>query len=330
MEINGQEFTIKDIFEANVTVPDCLVYGDNKLGRGHGEAKLYINTKDKMREFYGGEGFSAKCFILKKDLITYMHTMQTEYMNPSQNYRSKDEMAKLWEERMKKIATLPDVIEFNIQDQTQIAGPRGYVNSKDEGYEIIREMSLPLVSYISAMKLSDASDTPIYYWRLFADFDAIADKANALVFKYGKKTQEQDEEQAKPQKEERKETELRQARKGQGKYRMRLLEECGFCPITMIVKKELLIASHIKPWAVSNDVERIDPKNGFILSPLYDRLFDQGFITFTNNRHVIVSDWLKDDKRKIGIKNGQFIQHLPMDEERKAYMEYHRNMVFKG
>jgi len=331
MEINGQKFETKDIFDTNVTVPDCLVCGDNKLGTGHGEAKLYITSKDKMREFYGGEGFNARCFILKQDLITYMQAMKTEYLHPSQDYRGKEEMAKLWKERMKKIATLPEVIEFNINDQTQIAGPRGYVNSKDEGYEIIREMSLPLVSYISAMKLADASGTPIFYWKLFADFEAIADKATATVFRYGKKKQEQQEEQQPQSKrKDKNEEEQRQARKGQGQYRKKLLEECPLCPITRIMEPTLLIASHIKPWSVSNKKERIDPKNGFILSPLYDKLFDQGFMTFTDDRRVKISQWLCEDRKRIGVKDGDFIQMLPMDDERKAYMEYHRNMVFKG
>lgn len=330
MEIDGQKFTIQDIFDTNVTVPDCIVMPDNKLGIGHGESKLYITSKDKMREFYGGKGFNAKCFMLKQDLESYMQAMKTEYMKPSQDYRGKDEMATLWKERMKKIATLPNVIEFNINDQTQIAGHRGYVNSKDDGYEVIREMSLPLVSYISAMKLVDASGSPIYYWKLFADFEAIADKASATVFRYGKKKLEQNEAQPKTKREEKSDEEQRQARNGQGQYRKKLLEECPICPITKIMEPSLLIASHIKPWAVSNKKERIDPKNGFILSPLFDKLFDQGWMTFTDDRRIKISQWLREDRRRIGVKDDDFIQMLPMDEERKAYMEYHRNVVFKG
>lgn len=53
-----------------------------------------------------------------------------------------------------------------------------------------------------------------------------------------------------------------------------------------------MIASHIKPWAASTPKEKIDPYNGYILSPLFDKLFDRGFITFTENRHVILSDFI--------------------------------------
>lgn len=329
MDICGQNFIIKDTFDMPVTVPDCIVFPDNKLGTGHGEAKLYIASKERMREFYGEEGFRVRCFVLKQDLLAYMEAMKHEYLHPTQDYRAKGSLADLWQERMKKIDRLPDFIEFDIHDQTQIAGPRGYVNSKDMGYELIREMSLPLVSYISAMKLADAFGTPIYYWKLFADFEAISDKENATVFRYGKKALE--EERVKDRKTEKREEEIRQARVGQGSYRQKLLDECPFCPISKITEPSLLIASHIKPWAIADKVERIDPKNGFILSPLYDKLFDQGWITFTNERRVRVSHWLSsENQRKIGVKDGNFIQMLPMDEKRKVYMEYHRRMVFKG
>lgn len=328
MKICGQIFAIKDTFDTPVTVPDCLVCGDNKLGTGHGEAKLYIAPKEKMREFYGGEGFKARCFVLREDLLTYMQAMRSEYMHPSQDYRGKGAMSDLWRERVEKIKALPEVIEFDVDDQTQIAGDRGYVNSKGEGYEIIRKVSLPLVSYISAMKLADTSGAPLFYWKLFADFDAMADKTTAAVFRYAKKPQDLG---SKDRRNGRKEEEQRQARIGQGAYRRKLLDECPFCPITKITESTLLIASHIKPWAVANQRERIDPKNGFILSPLYDRLFDQGWMTFTDDRHVMISQWLSSEcQRRIGVKDGDFIQMLPMDEKRKKYLEYHRGMVFKG
>ncbi len=135
MNINGHKFIIEDIFDTPATVPDCIVVGKNKLGTGHGEAKFYISSKEKMRNFYGGEGFKAKCFLLKDDLIAYMNAIQSEYFHPTQNYRGRDELANLWRSRIAKIEQLKEVIEFNIQDQVQIKGPRGYVNSTDDGYK---------------------------------------------------------------------------------------------------------------------------------------------------------------------------------------------------
>src|SRR5215213_5728114 len=70
---------------------------------------------------------------------------------------------------------------------------------------------------------------------------------------------------------------------GQSYFRAKLLSEMKSCPITGIDDKRLLIASHIKPWIHSNNDERINTKNGILLSPLFDKLFDKGIglITFT-------------------------------------------------
>ena len=79
------------------------------------------------------------------------------------------------------------------------------------------------------------------------------------------------------------------------------------------------------------DNEKIDPKNGFILSPLYDKLFDRGFITFTPDRRVKITNWLSvHDKKRIGIADNQQIPILPLDNERVKYLDYHQNIVFRG
>lgn len=99
----------------------------------------------------------------------------------------------------------------------------------------------------------------------------------------------------------------------------------------MIADERLLIASHIKPWAASTPKEKIDPYNGYILSPLFDKLFDRGFITFTDNRHVILSDFISPFTwKQIGLKNDVFIKALPMDENRIKYLEFHHSSLFKG
>ena len=307
MKILGKNYEVSDVFDSFMTVPDCIVVSKNKIGTGHGEAKLYVSSKDPMREFYGGKGFDSKCFLLKSDLISYMNAVKNEYLNPTQTYAGREDLPSLWKTRFDHISELDDFVFFNIQDQTQIVGDRGYVNSKDAGYGIIREISLPLVSYISAMKLTDNAGKNYFYWKLFVDFEAI---------------------ELAPKKQDK---EISYARIGQGKYRELLLEECPFCPFTKINDERLLIASHIKPWIVSNNKEKTDPKNGYILSPMYDRLFDRGFITFTPDRKLVVSDWLSPQNRKrIGLENGAFIQALPMDDARAKYLEFHRSSVFHG
>ena len=329
MKIAGETFTFIDTIATPITVADSWVKPQNKLGNGNGEAKLYVSNRDKMEDFFGGFGFDAPCFLLRQDLQTYMNTIKEEYFNPSQDYRGKEEMSELWSERMRKIEELPDFIYFTVSEQTQIIGSRGYVNSNDAAYQLIREISLPLVSYISAMHL-DYKGRSMYYWKLFADFEEL-ERRKTFIEKYGSSTQQEAEQQCNTKSKNKKKTKTKNARDGQEEYRRKLLSECPFCPITMINEESLLIASHIKPWAVSNLTERIDPNNGFILSPLYDKLFDKGFITFTEDKRVIISNWLsRQVKERIGIKENQFFQFLPINSERAKYLDYHRQSVFKG
>lgn len=332
MIINGEKLKTLSVFPTMMTVPDCIVTGTNKLGRGHGEAKFYIASKDEMREFYGGEKFRAKCFMLKTDLLAYMDAIKNEYHEPSQNYAHKENFSTLWAERLSMINELEDVIFFDITDQYQIAGPRGYINSTDAGYQIIRKIALPLVSYIYVEKVGNEK-SPLFYWKLFVDFDAIWESQNEpLVFTYGKgKEQAEPPATSKDKKEKEKRKNLRQARDGQGKYREQLLEQCHYCPITMISDERMLIASHIKPWAASNDAEKIDPFNGYMLSPMIDKLFDRGFLTFTENRHIILSEFLSSYTwKQIGLKNDTFYKAIPMDDKRIEYLKFHHQSVFKG
>ncbi|WKZ75343.1 MAG: HNH endonuclease signature motif containing protein [Vicingaceae bacterium] len=115
---------------------------------------------------------------------------------------------------------------------------------------------------------------------------------------------------------------------GQEKFRRSLLDEISFCPITGITDRRILTASHIKPWRVSNNNERLDRNNGFIFSPTIDKLFDIGLITFENNKALLVSKSLdKSNIISVGIEPKRIYEKLPV-ENRVQYLEYHRNFIF--
>lgn len=72
-------------------------------------------------------------------------------------------------------------------------------------------------------------------------------------------------------------------------------------------------------------------QHGFMLSPLFDRLFDQGFISFDDKKNMMVSNWISPkDQVCCQIKAGDYIQLLPLDEKREQYLQYYRKFVFKG
>ena len=329
MKIGGKEYAFQDVSRV-LTVPDCNVLGPNKLGTGNGEAKFYFGSKPELDAFTLGSK-TIECFFLKSDLLAYMNAAQKEYEHPSQNYAGKEKMASLWNERVAEISGLPEVIEFTVDVQNQIVGPRGYLNSKDVAYKLFRKLSLPLISYISIMRLKSPKGIPIFYWKLFVDFEAIQQKASApQVFTYGKGGEKKSIAVEPKTQTQQKVVSGRDAA-AQAKYRDKLLEECPYCPITKISDERLLIASHIKPCAVSEESEAFDPKNGFILSPVYDRLFDQGLISFDDKKCMMVSNWMSpSNQERCHIKSGVFIQMLPLDEKREFYLKYHRQFVFKG
>lgn len=322
--ISGKSLEIVDTIE-KMTIADSFVLRSNKIGEGNGEAKFYVgNESAETRSFFGEKGFELDCFLLKKDLKEFLINSETEYKNPEQPYQKKELLPYLWKERIEKVDKLDDFLPFVIKEQTQIAGPRIYVKpaEDDKNYKLIREIALPNISYLSAIKLLDEQGNFIYYFKPFVDY--YGEYENPYLI---------EEEETKILEEElpiEVKTQLIRARKGQGKYRQSLLEQCPFCPITLISDDRLLIASHIKPWIKSDDEEKIDPKNGFMLTPTYDLLFDRGYISFTNDGKIIISPWLsKMTCSKLNIAPEKQYPMLPV-KGRENYLEYHRINVFKN
>jgi hypothetical protein len=116
---------------------------------------------------------------------------------------------------------------------------------------------------------------------------------------------------------------------GQSFFRKSLLTNLKKCPFTNIDNHKLLIASHIKPWAKSDNIERLDVKNGFIFTPTFDLLFDKGYISFKNDKSLIISEVLDINTiDRLDLSNNQVIDALPING-RIQYLEYHRDIVLK-
>ncbi len=120
---------------------------------------------------------------------------------------------------------------------------------------------------------------------------------------------------------------LVEARRGQGKFRQDLEARWGgACAAGGCRVREVLRASHIKPWRASIDSERLDGANGLLLSANFDSLFDRGLVTFGSDGKMIISDRLsKQDAKELGLP-----RHLrqQLNAIEKRYLEYHRNFVF--
>ena len=119
---------------------------------------------------------------------------------------------------------------------------------------------------------------------------------------------------------------LIKARQGQGRFRQKLLELYPSCPLTGLDIQPLLIASHIKPWSVCDDNERLCRFNGLMLAPNIDRLFDNGLITFDTDGTIKISPTIdSENQKRLGISPDMKLKIRPESEK---YFEYHRNHVF--
>ncbi len=122
---------------------------------------------------------------------------------------------------------------------------------------------------------------------------------------------------------------LIKSRVGQGSFRTALLEKYnGACVVTGITLKNLLVASHIKPWAVSSNAERLSAENGLLLSANYDRLFDSGLISFDDSKKIIVSRYIDEDNKKRLHLIDKVTANFSISTEMKHNLEYHRDVIF--
>jgi hypothetical protein len=122
---------------------------------------------------------------------------------------------------------------------------------------------------------------------------------------------------------------LIKARIGQGIYRQRLLKVEKFCRLTGANDIKFLIASHIKPWRLSDNQEKLDGNNGLLLSPHVDCLFDKGWLSFKNNGDVLwatppVTDPTVTIWRLSPSNVGSF------NPQQRHYLDFHREFIYKA
>ena len=120
---------------------------------------------------------------------------------------------------------------------------------------------------------------------------------------------------------------LIQARVGQGEYKRKLLNMWSSqCAVTGYADERFLIASHIKPWRLATNIERLDINNGLILTPNLDKAFDRGLITFApQNGQIIISRYLPKPEM-LGITPELSLRYLPSGL--KNYLEFHEQSIF--
>ena len=91
----------------------------------------------------------------------------------------------------------------------------------------------------------------------------------------------------------------------------------------------VLIASHIKPYKHSSSEEAFDPDNGLLLSKNIDSLFDLRYLSFNDDGSIVFFDDIPSDVKNFLIKSQYSLNSMFLNEKRKQYLAYHRNLCQK-
>tara|TARA_B110000046_G_C12972883_1_gene389743 strand:- start:334 stop:1458 length:1125 start_codon:yes stop_codon:yes gene_type:complete len=361
IKIEGNEYFIIDSIQ-DFRAEDSFIHRKNKLSqfRGNGESKKHVGTYsgekgEKMSNFFNYSTwglehydstkkrktfFSAKesgalisenrCFFSKTNFQKYLRDAKTEYFSQEQHYHNN--ISEYYNKRLEEVDNLEtNQMFFTIYDASDNIlkkQNRGYVRSDDKIWKLWRELILPSISYLSILKLvpiDDLNAEPLFYFRILLDY-----QFRSFVHPQSLGTEKELE---------KKEIEIgfakkRTHRKGSEKYRKEVINYMPQCPFTKITDERLLIASHIKPYSIciknNENAQALDYRNGLALSPTYDKLFDQGYITFTDNGELICGTQLSSYTwEKLSINPNAKNKMRIFPEEREMYLDYHRNYVFQ-
>jgi putative restriction endonuclease len=126
----------------------------------------------------------------------------------------------------------------------------------------------------------------------------------------------------------REKRQLISARIGQGIFRENVERIETACRVTGVLDRRHLSASHIKPWKISDDREKIDGFNGLLLAPHIDHLFNRGHLSFTNDGRMLISEHLNPTVlRAWGLDKIRAPQ--PFRPEQWVYLVFHRQHIFE-
>ena len=351
IKIEGVEYYIVDSIQ-NLRAEDSFIHRQNKLKifKGNGESRKYVgsytgNNGQKLKHFFEYETWGntkidnkrtypiiqENCFFSKENLLKYLYDARVEYQSQEQIYNF--DISQNFDENIKQINQLKkNKIAFSIYNVSDFTdnkrGNRGYIRSDSKIWDLWRKLILPKISYLSILKLipiDNSSSTPMYYFRILLDYQFRSIVHSQLSLSSVDVVTKAKEEQIRTK---------TVSREGSVKYRKKVIEYMSQCPFSKISDDRLLIASHIKPYNVcmkeNKPKEAIDYLNGLALSPTYDKLFDQGYITFTNKGELVCGTQLSAytwEKLQINPNAKNVMRIYPKDRE--DYLEFHRKYVFQ-
>jgi putative restriction endonuclease len=174
--------------------------------------------------------------------------------------------------------------------------------------------------------------------QFFNDWETLSYESEKLLAKYrGKKLEESASILLNGLPKEGKEKErVTRIRVNQYFFRLTVLAAYNFrCCITGLPVPDLLVASHIVPWAQDKS-NRLNPRNGLCLNALHDKAFDKGLIAISNDHKIILSKKIKsilrDNATMLFFK--KFENNIILMPNRflpdSDFLDFHRQHIFQG
>ena len=124
-----------------------------------------------------------------------------------------------------------------------------------------------------------------------------------------------------------------QVRVNQAFFRRAVLASyLGRCCMSGLAHPRLLVASHIVPWG-SDKANRLNPRNGLLLSTLHDKAFDVGLIAVSADHKIMVSRELKHNPdgftRDVLLPlEGRLIALPERFTPDAAFLKHHREVIY--
>jgi hypothetical protein len=123
-------------------------------------------------------------------------------------------------------------------------------------------------------------------------------------------------------------SDLLTARYGHGRFRANVEISEHSCRVSGVLDRRHLWARHIKPWSECDDAEKLDGSNGLLMSPHIAHLFERGYISFSDEGDLLVSQ----EMNPVVLDNWRIQLPCNVGEfrpEQCYFLNYHRREVFQ-
>lgn len=282
-------------------------FSDSKYGSPEAALEAAKRFRDELFQKLGID-FGDSAYIIT-DTLPINNKTGILGVNRSESIESNAEIREVWQTTFPVESGGVETASFSVKRFSEISAMRMAIERRMEGISALVGVKKYTASQATIKRLIDK------YLNILCYLESISPQEEDFLIKTildkGIKNTTKEE--------------IINGRVGQGTFKDKLMQLWGGrCNITGAT--HLLNASHIKPWAVCSSGERLDPFNGFLLSPLYDKAFDEGLITFTDEGEISISSSLGEDVERLGINKNARIENISPFS--LGYLKYHREQVF--